>query len=1807
MPAINPNNYNIDFFQSYAFGDITDNSYLSYLFQQNLPDIVPELINGPAGNFQSQYDEKGLEKNINYSQITNPGTIDEWLQGGNFSVNLLDTAYQNPSQNIGNNQYGPSSLEAFNYENPDLIVEDTGYVGYQTSVGGGIVNNILTEGLDAVGLGGLNSFLIDFDSPLNDIAKERRIEEAKNRIKDGIIENTVGRINLDPLNLLSGGGIFEPSYKITKPTGGLLGNAINLTSDIAGVDGLKNLIGGDLPDGAFDWDSPITDPFSPSTIDITKTLLKRTGKGTRNLLYDAISQNRFGPRIEGQNDSLKKPLKAEDSNQPSQKTGYLAFGNRKEFNKQEKKEQRNRKGSARQQTSNLASTDQVLDETTVNAKGKGRRNRNDIPIAPTEAENPSLYLNVNEKFKFQGFEFTDFGIETDFTYEGLLASWNRGHNSNWLEQKSFLAPLRTLGPERLPGEEGKNDGAEPGPQVFKGGLYWQDGVANDVLPKRGLLNYTQQLINKSTNVSGTAARFIGLPNSDQNYELQGAGNDRKHTLMSQGNLVKSTKKNQDGVEPYCRSWSVRNAYNKYSDLIRYSELWREVQPGTTGKAGAGGPNRPLGSFSTLRSPGIPKIAWERDDFIESKIKVLKQIQPDPKNIIPYMFSIENLAWKDSPHYSKLPNCEKGPHGGRIMWFPPYNINFTDNTSVNWDTTNFIGRAEPIYTYNNTERTGTLSFSIVVDHPSILNKLKEGAFTTTTINEDGDEVVIDSSENLETFFAGCNNDEIKQIVREAFKEIVVEEEEIEEAEEIERVDIEIEQPPEQPDYLSYHFKNATKKYTEQLGYCVGKVNNIACKGDRDKYYDGFTKSACPEGTKYEKDINGIGRCFDFYWEIEEKNRVDNPHLYKGASSRNGKNTECSEPSDSIVSENYSITELIPVPSTDDILPCIGKGGGPGSTGFKAYGPKNGKWSRKVTDANGRTTSKGFPDSNYCCELVNNGVTGATISGIDYKIEEVGLPYVRPGFNQRFWGTGNYPAIFNTGIGNQSGRGPKLEIVGLENYEYKFEVIGSIPSNTGGVGTGISQLIEFLTSTSLGKMYTINLTGQASKAGPNTYNEDLSKDRTQAVYKWMKQQMENCEQLNGIPKLQVGTEETDIELFSETDDITTSCGRWNLQFIGSEGAQAVNTPGVNAFAGASSQYVLTPGEYHPGDYQNITQAEFRRVDIVLKPNLQCVQQYYDEYNEQKNNEINNINEEAKQEVARKRAAEKARAEAERQKALDLAKDFINECDYFLKIQEEDSFLYDNIKDKLKNFHPAFHSITPEGFNTRITFLQQCGRQGPSMIDPGQPQNTAFGRPPVCILRLGDFYFTKIIIDSINFTFDPLQWDLNPEGIGVQPMLVNVDLNFKFIGGSTLQGPLTQLQNAVSYNFFANTALYMPLEKILEKRKKFSLTGVGLDQIDGVVGVESEEVTEDTGFVYGPWASPQGEAIAGYEKENNFQEEPNADSIDLEETVQSDYEEPTVKSSGSGCINETLLSNPEKLFILNSDSTPNTGFGAVTFAEVRENPDNYDCYYCNDPIPSLLYDTYTWVPIIQKVSDINQSENETEVRGGNEYVLESFTTPNENGEIIFEPLEFFNQQPVDNPGVPLANDTDEGSVYFSENITAPNTLVQLSVLPISIFITRKDAFETVYKQDPSCTTGCVYLNKEGYHFTNVKVLESRMLNGLPYNPEGSLNYQNLSNSEAEINIFRIILNGMVYGDTLEDRFGSDWVQKTNEEFDSDPNKELPYSVIAEVTATPINEEGEVDDNKIQLSCKTLTKGVIKKAGWEKLKNTFTNNWGS
>ena len=86
-----------------------------------------------------------------------------------------------------------------------------------------------------------------------------------------------------------------------------------------------------------------------------------------------------------------------------------------------------------------------------------------------------------------------------------------------------------------------------------------------------------------------------------------------------------------------------------------------------------------------------------------------------------------------------------------------------------------------------------------------------------------------------------------------------------------------------------------------------------------------------------------------------------------------------------------------------------------------------------------------------------------------------------------------------------------------------------------------------------------------------------------------------------------------------------------------------------------------------------------------------------------------------------------------------------------------------------------------------------------------NTAFGPPPVCVLRIGDFYHSKIIIDSVSLSYDENLIDINPEGIGLQPMIASVQLNFKFIGGQGLKEPVSRLQNALSFNFFANTEMY------------------------------------------------------------------------------------------------------------------------------------------------------------------------------------------------------------------------------------------------------------------------------------------------------------------------------------------------------------------------------------------------------------------
>jgi hypothetical protein len=191
-------------------------------------------------------------------------------------------------------------------------------------------------------------------------------------------------------------------------------------------------------------------------------------------------------------------------------------------------------------------------------------------------------------------------------------------------------------------------------------------------------------------------------------------------------------------------------------------------------------------------------------------------------------------------------------------------------------------------------------------------------------------------------------------------------------------------------------------------------------------------------------------------------------------------------------------------------------------------------------------------------------------------------------------------------------------------------------------------------------------------------------------------------------------------------------------------------------------------------------------------------------------------------------------------------IDEAPYFDFIDGNYPNYFSTISEKITYFQPGYHSTTPEGLNSRLTFLNQCMRQGPSINNKGdkiQTQNLSFGRPPVCILRIGDFFHTKVIINSLSINYDEsgIKWDLNPEGIGVQPMIANVSLSVDLIGGHSLVGPINRLQNAVSFNYYANTQMYDPRADKIDKSTGTIIDGVKLGKLKEDLGVDTDKLTE------------------------------------------------------------------------------------------------------------------------------------------------------------------------------------------------------------------------------------------------------------------------------------------------------------------------------------------------------------------------------
>ena len=654
--------------------------------------------------------------------------------------------------------------------------------------------------------------------------------------------------------------------------------------------------------------------------------------------------------------------------------------------------------------------------------------------------------------------------------------------------------------------------------------------------------------------------------------------------------------------PYCRTWTAHHQYSKMKDRIRPfvdedgKELTIEDVQSNYGYLRTSEGSYNLTEYSVLRSDGFVRITPTHKEGGRFET---------PQN---YMFSIENLAWRDITSDSNnkaLSPEQRGPNGGRIMWFPPYNLKFSENVNVNWNANTFIGRGEEIYTYTNTVRTGTLDFTLLIDHPSILNKWR------------GTSSEIDNKEEKERdllrFFAGCGN--INDVVEPTNP--VKEEEEVK-TEELPKVNP-------KPVF-----------HTKKIAYVIFFPNNFSGYDFLGK--EGNIDDAILELRKYNANMSSERKDSDFKKQnVAEYNKV----------------SEGLKPKDS----DFEIRQTLFAGASDideihyfDDLEQIGKQ----ISGDKIFG-----------------------HSSTNCKILNIEVKGFASS--------------------HGWFTTNMKLCDRRRLFIKSMITKKAPY--LMKHSNPFKVW---KNSDGSV---------------------INVPDIANKQYVNTKDAKLAR----AAY--------------AIVNIQWKEENTTGE-GSLTNDISKTLNGVTLD-----------------------------------GFTNREKGEITKT-IANKTNLHVVKAILDE-----------------------------------------EYTYDNEYLYFSEVMG-DQLIHKHIVDKVRFFDPAFHSITPEGFNARLTFLHQCTRQGPTnAVSSGRVKadgsddylkfagNLAFGRAPYCILRVGDFFHTKICIDSMSITYDNngVQWDLNPEGAGVQPMYANVSLSFKFLGGQDLVKPIERLQNAVTANYYANASVY------------------------------------------------------------------------------------------------------------------------------------------------------------------------------------------------------------------------------------------------------------------------------------------------------------------------------------------------------------------------------------------------------------------
>ena len=898
--------------------------------------------------------------------------------------------------------------------------------------------------------------------------------------------------------------------------------------------------------------------------------------------------------------------------------------------------------------------------------------------------------------------------------------------------------------------------------------------------------------------------------------------------MSHGrNLLKYNKTIENGYDnPYCRVWTYHHQYNQLARAIRpFAEADSEEilenmeQSGDYNTVGfrtvenkdfgfKGGSAR-LDKYGVLNyRNGLVNIAptAKIKDYFEHKENDEKAISTKK-----CMFSIENLAWKadnikmDEYDQFGLSPEQKGPLGGRIMWFPPYDLTFSEDVRVNWNSNQFIGRGEKVYTYTDTERTGNLSFTLLIDHPSILdywtgherNGMENQGVKLIPGNGGGVDEINNQENTLLRFFAGC---EILTAKPQEFR--------------TRNLKPEVTPDPPAPPIPDPPEPEVHKPPTHKAIHCV-------------LYYPNNYSGVDDAPTKGNKVVNAIyylmnGIGAQKYVDAND-NAVDIPTQIDSKPTGDGNGHGGYE-----INGNISIV-------TENIDPVYEKI-------VKSYANTTSRERKAqyLTDKDGDKKTVTYGTNSYVLAKIvgsqalsmsaaktPSNLTGAShlwyrrrwYYRVDKAYENSRLSRPSSYIDTECFdlnGSGYEKVKQATNIAKAFGLNETDENVTLISFADMFVALEGEKAKAIVGNNSKEENVKIVTSimedSERFKITAIKFEGHASYQGYATFNDTLSKNRALTFKKWM--------QDKGFPNIDIATSDTKKESqknnVDKGDNSDLIVKLWRsasviIEYDESEieNAATAETVKKDASGNVNTDRVEVESKTQSKPINNklssksqkwLKTFQTKEMEPVVKKMWQMDgertgKNYFDKSSWDYDPAYHNsIGEETNIASISKGIVER----------------YDNEGEFFELLEKNDPFMHHLITDKIKYFDPAYHSISPEGFNARLTFLHQCTRQGSTVGGAdnqlqGSAYNLAFGRPPVCVLRLGDFYYTKIVINSIGIQYETPQWDLNPEGIGVMPMFAKVSLNFVFLGGSDLAGPISRLQNAVSFNYYANTGVY------------------------------------------------------------------------------------------------------------------------------------------------------------------------------------------------------------------------------------------------------------------------------------------------------------------------------------------------------------------------------------------------------------------